>query len=259
MDEILYEKRGRIAIITINRPDALNSMKPQNEREMHRAWLDFRDDDNLWVAILTGVGDKAFCTGGDMKEYLPARMAGRAKANYYPRAENFGGLPRTELYKPIIAAVNGYAIAGGLELVLSCDIRIAAEHAKFGLTEVRWGIMPGAGGTQRLPRNIPFAIAMQMLLTGETIDAQEAYRWGLINKVVQKESLMEESLKMAEKLCERGPIAMRAIKEAVIRGLALDNGLAYEAFLFDSLQKTRDSLEGTRAYVEKRRPQFKGE
>ncbi len=258
MADILYEKKNRIALITINRPDAMNSMAPQSEKEMKEIWLDFRENDDLWVAILTGTGEKAFCTGGDMKEYMPARMAGKAKANYYPRAENFGGLPRTELYKPIIAAINGYAIAGGLELVLCCDIRIAAENAKFGLAEVRWGIMPGAGGTQRLHRNIPYAIAMEMLLTGETIDAQEAYRWGLVNKVVPKESLMEESLKMAEKLCERGPIAMRAIKEAVIRGLALENGLTYEAFLFDSLQKTEDSLEGTRAYAEKRSPQFKG-
>ncbi len=258
MAEILYEKKDHIAVVTINRPDALNSMKPENEREMQRAWLDFRDDDNLWVAILTGAGDKAFCTGGDMKEYLPARMAGKAKANCYPRAENFGGLPRTELYKPIIAAINGYAIAGGLELVLCCDIRFAADHAKFGLAEVRWGIMPGAGGTQRLPRNIPYAISMHMLLTGETIDAQEAYRLGLINRIISKEILMTDTFKMAEKLCERGPVAMRAIKESVIRGLALENGLAYEAFLFDSLQKTEDSLEGTRAYSEKRKPQYKG-
>ena len=119
--------------------------------------------------------------------------------------------------------------------------------------------MPGAGGTQRLPRNIPYAIAMHMLLTGETIDAQEAYRLGLINRIISKETLIEETFKMAEKLCERGPVAMRAIKESVVRGLALENGLAYEAFLFDSLQKTKDSLEGTRAYAEKRKPEFRGE
>jgi enoyl-CoA hydratase/carnithine racemase len=225
---------------------------------MKEVWLDFREDDNLWIAILTGMGEKAFCTGGDMKEYLPARMAGKAKANCYPRAENFGGLPRTELYKPIIAGVNGYAIAGGLELVLCCDIRIAADHAQFGLAEVRWGIMPGAGGTQRLPRNIPYAIAMEMLLTGETIDVQEAYRLGLVNRVVPKGSLMEECFKTADKLCQKGPVAMRAIKEAVIRGLGLDSGLTIEAFLFDSLQKTEDSAEGTQAYLEKRKPQFKG-
>jgi len=258
MPNIIYEKRDHIALITINRPEALNSMNPATEKEMAAVWLDFREDDDIWVAVLTGAGKEAFCTGGDLKEYLPERMAGRAKANCYPRAENFGGLPRTEVYKPIIAAVNGYAIAGGLELVLCCDIRLAAEHAKFGLAEVKWGIMPGAGGTIRLPRNIPYAIAMEMLLTGEAIDSQEAHRLGLINKVVSQESLMEEAMAMAEQLCDRGPVAMRAIKESVIRGLALENGLSFEAFLFDSLQGTEDSQEGFKAFMEKREPVFRG-
>jgi enoyl-CoA hydratase/carnithine racemase len=258
MSGIVYEKKDHIALVTINRTDAHNSMDPATEKEMAEVWLDFREDDNLWVAVLTGAGEKAFCTGGDMKAYLPARMAGEAKANCYPRAENFGGLPRTDVFKPIIAAVNGYAIAGGLELVLCCDIRIASETAKFGVAEVKWGIMPGAGGTIRLPRNIPYAVAMEMLLTGEPIDAPQALQFGLVNRVVPLKSVMDESMRMAEKLCRRGPVAMRAIKESVLRGLALEQGLHFEAFLFDSLQTSQDSHEGVRAFAERRKPVFKG-
>lgn len=258
MSMVLYEKKGHIALITINRSEAHNSMNPQAEKEMAAIWLDYRDDDALWVAILTGAGDKAFCTGGDLKEYLPARMAGTAKANCYPRAENFGGLPRTELYKPIIAAVNGYAIAGGLELVLCCDIRIAVQEAKFGLAEAKWGLMPGAGGTVRLPQNLPHAIAMEMLLTARNIDANDALRWGLINRVVPRESLMEAAMETAELLCRRGPVALRAIKESALRSLSLESGLNYEAFLFDSLQNTEDAKEGLNAFMEKRKPVFRG-
>ena len=258
MSGIVYEKKEHIALVTINRAHAHNAMDPATEREMAAVWLDFREDDDLWVAVLSGSGEKAFCTGGDMKAYLPARMAGEAKANCYPRAENFGGLPRTDVFKPIIAAVNGYAVAGGLELVLCCDIRIAAENAKFGLAEVKWGIMPGAGGTIRLPRNIPYAVAMEMLLTGETIDARQALQFGLINRVVSSEAVMEEALEMAQKLCRRGPVAMRAIKESVLRGLAYEQGLHFEAFLFDSLQSSQDSREGVCAFAEKRKPVFKG-
>jgi enoyl-CoA hydratase/carnithine racemase len=221
-------------------------------------WLDLRGDDDVWVVVLSGAGDKAFCTGGDLKEYLPARMAGKAKANCYPRAENFGGLPRTEFYKPIVAAINGYAIAGGLELVLCCDIRIASENARFGLAEVKWGIMPGAGGTVRLPRNIPYPLAMEMLLTGNTINAEEAYRLGLLNKVVPRENLMEAAMDMATNLCSRGPVAMQSIKESVIRSLALEGGLNFEAFLFDSLRNTKDAEEGMHAFLEKRKPSFQG-
>jgi enoyl-CoA hydratase/carnithine racemase len=185
-------------------------------------------------------------------------MAGQAKANYYPRAENFGGLPRTDVFKPIIAAINGYAIAGGLELVLCCDIRIAADTARFGLAEVKWGIMPGAGGTIRLPRNLPYAVAMEMLLTGEPIDAQKALEFGLVNRLVSGPNLLEEANQMAAKLCRRGPVAMRAIKESVLRGLAYQQGLDFEAFLFDSLKTTSDSREGVKAFSERRKPIYKG-
>lgn len=255
---VSYEKKDHVALITINRPEAHNSMNPQAEKEMADIWLNYRDDDGLWVAILTGAGDQAFCTGGDLKEYLPARMAGTAKANCYPRAENFGGLPRTEVYKPIIAAINGYAIAGGLELVLCCDIRIAVQGAKFGLAEAKWGLMPGAGGTVRLPQNLPYAIAMEMLLTAKNIDAEEALRWGLINRVVPQKSLMEAAFETAELLCQCGPVALRAIKESALRGLGFENGLNYEAFLFDSLQNTKDAKEGLKAFLEKRKPVFRG-
>jgi enoyl-CoA hydratase/carnithine racemase len=156
--------------------------------------------------------------------------------------------------------VNGHALAGGLELALACDLRIAAEHATFGLTETRWAIMPGAGGTQRLPRNVPLARAMELILLAEPIRADEAHRIGLVNRVVPLAELMPTARRWAETLCERGPLALRAAKEAVVRGLSLPlpDGLRLEAFLSGTLRGTEDAVEGPKAFAEKRKPVFKG-
>ncbi|MFN3286777.1 MAG: enoyl-CoA hydratase/isomerase family protein, partial [bacterium] len=164
-----------------------------------------------------------------------------------------------EIWKPMIAAVNGFCLAGGLELALACDIRLASPNATFGLTEVRWAIMPGAGGTQRLPRAVPLARAMEMILMAQTIDAEEAYRIGLVNKVVPLPELMPTAIQWAQTLCERGPLAVRAAKEAVIRGLSmpLADGLRLEAFLSAGLRQTEDAVEGPKAFAEKRKPEFK--
>lgn len=255
---VLYEQQDRVVTITINRPEAMNAIDPATHQALIEAWTRFRDDDSAWVAILTGSGDKAFSAGADLKKLIPAAFAGGGGSRH--NALGLGGITRgLPIWKPMIAAVNGFCLAGGLEQALACDLRIAAPHARFGLTEVRWAIMPGAGGTQRLPRTVPLAKVMEMILTGEPIDAEEALRIGLINRIVPLAELLPTARALAQTLCERGPLALRAAKEAVIRGLSLPlaDGLRLEAFLSATLRGTEDAAEGPRAFAEKRKPDFK--
>src|SRR5579859_4172070 len=254
---IRYSKQGRVAIITIDRPEAMNALDVESNQAMADAWADFRDDPDVWIGVLTGAGERAFCAGADLKSLIPARVeAARTGAS---AGQSFGGITRDfETWKPMIAAINGYCLAGGLELALACDLRIAAEHARFGLTEVRWGIMPGGGGTQRLARAIPLARAMEMILTAEQIDAAEALRLGLLNRVVPLADLPNATSKLTETLLERGPLGLRAAKQAILQGwdLPLREGLALEQRLFDQLLHTEDAREGPRAFAEKRTPNF---
>lgn len=255
---ILYAQQDRIVTITIHRPEAMNAIDPETHRELIDAWIRFRDDPDAWVAILTGAGDRAFSAGADLKKLIPAAFAAGTSSRH--NEYGLGGITRgLEIWKPVIAAINGHALAGGLELALACDLRIAAEHATFGLTEVRWAIMPGAGGTQRLPRTVGLGRALEMILTGETIDAQEACRIGLVNRVVPLAELMPTARRWAETICERGPLAVRAAKEAVLRGLSLPlpDGLRLEAFLSGTLRGTEDAAEGPRAFAEKRKPVYR--
>gem|GEM_PF-1234685 len=176
---ITYEKKGRIAYVTINRPDALNAIDPETNDELAAAFADFRDDPEVWVAILTGSGERAFCSGADLKTLIPhyVRLSEQGRLGIV----SLGGITRNfDCWKPLIAAVNGYALAGGLELVLACDLRIASENARFGQPEVRWGLIPGAGGTQRLPRALPLAKALELMLTPTQLTADEALKFGLI-------------------------------------------------------------------------------
>ena len=258
MPTVLYEQQDRIVTITINRPEAMNAIDPETHEALIAAWTSFRDDDSAWVAILTGAGDQAFSAGADLKKFVPAEFAPRGGAAH--NTFGLGGITRgLEIWKPMIAAINGFCLAGGLEQALACDLRIAAPHARFGLTEVRWGIIPGAGGTQRLPRAVPLAKAMEMILTAEHVTAEEALALGLVNKVVSLPELMPAARALAELLCERGPLALRAAKEAVIRGLSLPLavGLGLEAVLSGTLRGTEDAIEGPKAFAEKRRPVFK--
>lgn len=261
MPTVLYEQKARVVTITINRPEAMNAIDPETHQALVDAWIRFRDDEAAWVAILTGAGDKAFSAGADLKKMIPAAFTGGR--GYNPVAHNaygLGGITRgLEIWKPMIAAINGFCLAGGLEQALACDVRLAAPHARFGLTEVRWAIMPGAGGTQRLPRAVGITRALEMILTAEPIDAQEALRAGLINRIVPLPELAPAAHALAEALCERGPLALRAAKEAVIRGLSLPlpDGLRLEAFLSGTLRGTEDAAEGPRAFAEKRKPSFK--
>jgi enoyl-CoA hydratase/carnithine racemase len=259
---VRYEQQDRVLTITIDRPEAMNAIDPETHNALIDAWLRFRDDPDAWVAILTGAGEKAFSAGADLKKLIPQAFAsarpGRARGhNDY----GLGGITRgLEIWKPMIAAINGHALAGGLELVLACDLRVAAEHATLGLTETRWAIMPGAGGTQRLPRTVPLSRALELILLAEPISAQEAHRIGLVNRVVPAAEVMPTARRWAETLCERGPLALRAAKEAVVRGLSLPlaDGLRLEAFLSGTLRGTEDATEGPRAFAEKRKPVFRG-
>jgi E-phenylitaconyl-CoA hydratase len=257
---ILFEKRGRVAYITINRPEARNAIDLETAQELSNAWNDFRDDDNLWIAVITGAGDKSFSAGADLKSFIPM-LTRQDQSQEQTNDGGFGGITRGfECWKPIIAAVNGHCFAGGFEIMMACDLRIASENAVFGATEVRWGIIPGAGGTQRLPRSIPLAKAMEIIMMGESISADEAYRIGLINKIVPQSELMNEVERWVATLLERGPLALRAAKQAILQGLSLplDEGLKLEQRLFTSLLGTEDAREGPLAFAQKRKPNFKG-
>ena len=251
-----YTKEGRIAIFTLNRPDALNAMNLETIRQLHEAMIDFRDDPELWVGIVTGAGEKAFSAGADIKETLPFLREHRDRPWAFP-AMPWRGM---ELWKPLIAAINGLALGGGLELVLACDIRIAAEHARFGSPEVAVGLLPGWGGTQRLPRVLPWAKAAELLLMGRPIDAQEAYRIGLVNKIVPPEQVMTTAKEWAEIICQAAPLAVRAAKEAMLRGvsMSLEQGLQLENTLLKHLLGTEDFDEGITAFAEKRKATFRG-
>ncbi|MFC1933110.1 enoyl-CoA hydratase/isomerase family protein [Chloroflexota bacterium] len=250
-----YKKEGRIAIFTINNPESMNAMNVQSLRDLHDEMEDFRDDPELWVGIITGAGEKAFCAGADIKDMLPFVQKQR---------DTPWGVPTTplrglDMWKPLIAAINGLALGGGLEIALACDIRIASESTRLGFPEVTLGLLPGWGGTQRLPRMIPWCKAAEILLTGKLIDAQEAYRIGLVNKVVPLDQVMSAAKEVAENISKAAPLAVRTVKEAMIRGssLSLEDGLRLENSLNAYLMGTEDYTEGTTAFIEKRPPTYK--
>ena len=254
-DTIIYEKKGHIAYFTINRPEAMNAFNFATIQAFSEATIKFRDDNEAWVAIITGAGDKAFSAGFDLKELIPGEDKLPSPGGGPPLIQR--GL---YIWKPFIAAINGVAMGGGLELALACDLRIAAETATLSVPEVKWNLIPGWGGTQRLPRMIPMAKAAEMLLTGDRIDANEAYRLGIVNKVVPAAELMDAAEAMANKIAKNGPLAVRAAKEAMIRGtsMTLDEGMQLELDLVESLLDTEDAKEGPKAFAEKRKPEFKG-
>lgn len=260
---IRTESADGVFVVTIDRPEARNALSLAMGRELCTVWETFRDDADLRVAILTGAGDKSFCAGADLKEVgtYYRSMTPIERRERGEREPGVGGITRNlDPGKPIIAAVNGHCLAGGLEMALACDIRIAAEHATFGLPEVHWGIIPGAGGTQRLPRTIPLGLAMEMLLTGDPIDAATAFRFGLVNRVVPLANLLDEAKGLAARIARNGPLAIQAVRAAALRGrqLPLDDGLRLEQFYAEPLRQSEDAQEGLRAFAEKRTPKFTG-
>ncbi|MCH7699363.1 MAG: enoyl-CoA hydratase/isomerase family protein [Chloroflexi bacterium] len=252
-DTILYEQRDHIAIITINRPDSMNALTVEMLGALDRAFEEVVENDDVWVAILTGAGEKAFSSGMDLKEAIPALTSGDQLGYTDPTKRQF-----SEVYKPIICAVNGFCIAGGMEMLEGTDLRIAAEHATFGLGEVRWGIIPTGGTHIRLPRQIPWAVAMELLLTGKQLDAKRAYDIGLINQIVPADKLMPVALELAKEICKNGPLAVRTAKEIAVRALGLEEGFALERKMGERVMQSEDAKEGPRAFLEKRPPKFTG-
>ncbi len=249
---VLYEKSGQIVTITLNDPKGFHSMSPGLFKAFSDAMICFRDDPDALVAIVTGAGKRAFCAGADIKEMIPAL---RDHSYVLPPLITRG----LSIMKPIIAAINGLALGGGLEIAMACDMRIAADNAKFGQPEVNLGIMAGWGGTQRLPRLVGPGKAAELLMMAENIDAAEAFRIGLVNKVVPFDDLLPTARAWAEKICQKGPLGVRATKEAILRGLNmnLEDGLYMEKALFDNILTTEDSFEGVSAFTEKRAAQYK--
>lgn len=265
---LLVEKKDGVMILTMNRPEAGNSLSPEMLVKMAHAWYEFRDTRDLRAAILTGAGDKEFCAGGDLKRTMPLFTGARQPEDDWdhqlvndPVVFTDAILRGIELYKPVIAAVNGTALGGGTEMTNACDLRVAAEHAMFGLPEAKRGLLPGGGSISRLPRQIPYAKAMEILLIGDSFSAREALAMGLINYVVPKEQLLPKALELAAKLAENGPVAVRKIKEGVLRtsGLPLDQALAIENEVSVAVLMSKDAREGPRAFKEKRKPNFTGE
>ena len=246
-----------IALVTINRPERLNAMDAEHYRLLSEAWCRVRDDASIRCAIVTGAGDRSFTTGADIKSFLtaPPDLSDMWLTQRDPLLNR--GL---EVWKPVIAAVNGYALGGGVTLMLATDIRVASPNATFNLAEVKRGVIPGNGGTQRILQQLPYAIAMEMLLTGDSVDAETAARWGLVNKVVPREQLLETAYGYARKIAANAPLAVQAAKELAIRSrdTDLNTGLRIEAVINRMLMQTEDAREGPAAFAAKRPPNFKG-
>lgn len=246
-----------ICTIVINRPERLNAMDAEHYQGLSQAWCRVRDDASIRVAMITGAGEKSFTTGADIKTFLTG-PPGYDEMWLTQRDQLLNrGL---EVWKPVIAAVNGYCLGGGMTLMLATDIRVAAPHATFSLAEVKRGVIPGNGGTQRILRQVPHAIAMEMLLTGDPINAEMAARWGLVNKVVPADQLMNTALDYARRIAANAPLAVQAAKELALRGRDLDlaSGLRLEQIMNRMLMATEDASEGPAAFAEKRPAQFKG-
>ncbi len=253
---VVIDIAGRIATITINRPDKLNALNAQVRQDFVDALEDLGRDDTVRVVIVTGAGDKAFVAGADIKEF-----AGRGGYEQFRVTKGFGIFEAPERCpKPVLAAVNGFALGGGCELALACDIRIASDRAKLGQPEINLGILPGGGGTQRLPRLVGLGTAYKLLYTGELIGADEALRIGLVDEVVPHDALMPRVRELADQIAEKSPAALQFIKEAVRASvrMPLDEGVRLETTLFGLAFSTRDKEEGVQAFLEKRKADFKG-
>ncbi len=256
-ETLLYEKRDGIAVVTVNRPEKLNALNRKVMEELRDCFQNFQSDDEVRVVILTGAGEKAFVAGADINELsvqtpIQGRETSFAGQRILDLIENLG--------KPVIAAVNGFALGGGCELAMACTLRVASENARFGQPEVKLGIIPGYAATQRLPRLVGKGRALEIILTGEQVAAQEAYRIGLVNQVVAAKDLMAAAESLGRKIMANGPLAVKFALQAVNSGLEMtqQEGQFLEATLFGLCATTADMKEGTRAFLEKRAAKFSG-
>lgn len=261
------ERTGRTLVVRLNRPQALNALDVDAMRALNQALRDFRDDPGLDVGIITGTGDRAFCTGADLKKTLPPQTS-FAQAYFAPYEQSIEDglyvraitLSELNIGKPLIAAVNGHALGGGAEIALDCDLRIASENATFGLPEARWASVPAVGGVSKLLRAVPRAVAMKMILTGDRISAQEAHRVGLVSDLVPADELLETALKLADRITSNGPLAIKSLKALADRtqDMPLTQSVALEQLLWGVLRDTDDRVEGRTAFAQRRPPEYHG-
>jgi enoyl-CoA hydratase/carnithine racemase len=262
-DDILYEAHGRVRLITINRPDKMNSLDFAANDSLIAAWREFNADDDARVAVVTGAGDQAFCAGADLKTYTMAFARSNAPEfrARYTNGPGIGGITRNmDVFKPIVAAVNGYAISGGFEIALAADLRFCSPNAEFALQDAKWGFHACDGGLIRLPQIVGLGHAMELILSGDRIDAEHAYRIGLVNRIHSQDGLVPRSLEYADKLSRRAPLSHRYAKEVMKRsiGMPMDEALRLESRSFYDLGQSEDLEEGTTAFREKREARFKG-
>jgi E-phenylitaconyl-CoA hydratase len=261
------ERRDRTFVVRINRPDALNALDLGSMRAFNEALREFRDDPELAVGVITGTGDRAFCTGADLKQTPPPETPfAAAYFDPYERSVDEGlyvraiTISQLRINKPLIAAVNGHALGGGTEIALDCDLRIAGENATFGLPEPRWASVPAVGGVSKLLRAVPRAVAMKMILTGDRIDATEAHRVGLVSDVVPTDRLLDTALEIADRIAANGPLAIKSLKTLAMRtdDLPLSASIELEQLLWGLLRDTEDRIEGRLAFAQRRAPDYHG-
>ncbi|KOV95533.1 MULTISPECIES: enoyl-CoA hydratase/isomerase family protein [unclassified Streptomyces] len=261
------ERAGRTLIVRLNRPEALNALDVDAMRALNQVLRDFRDDSTLDVGVITGTGERAFCTGADLKKTLPPRSS-FAQAYFAPYEQSIEEglyvraitLSELNIGKPLIAAVNGHALGGGAEIALDCDLRIASENATFGLPEARWASVPAVGGVSKLLRAVPRAVAMKMILTGDRISAEEAHRVGLVSDLVPAKDLLPTAMKLADRITSNGPLAIKSLKALADRtqDMPLTQSVALEQLLWGVLRDTDDRVEGRTAFAERRTPEYHG-
>jgi enoyl-CoA hydratase len=256
LETLLVERHGRIALITINRPDKLNALNQQVRDDMLATLQEIEADDQVGVVVITGAGEKSFIAGADIGEFAGRSPFDQREAMRFPRVFDI----MASFPKPVIAMINGFCLGGGCELALSCDLRIASERARFGQPEIKLGLIPGGGGTQRLPRLVGLGNALRLTLTGDMVGAEEALRLGLVEQVVPHDELRAKTFELAERIAAMSPLTLRVAKEAVRASerLPVEEGLLYERDLFCLCFSTEDKEEGVAAFLEKRAPAWKG-